>query len=115
MQLSRRANKFGVSEVFHDFLPHIRHLIPAIKPLPQGVIGTAVGIVKNEGFFSLYRGLGAVLGGVVPKMAIRFTSYEYYKRLLTDKDTMKISRNGTFLGETPFTTMIPHSENFIKI
>uniref|UniRef100_A0A093V6L8 Succinate/fumarate mitochondrial transporter n=1 Tax=Talaromyces marneffei PM1 TaxID=1077442 RepID=A0A093V6L8_TALMA len=78
MQLSRRANRFG--------------------PPPQGVVGTAVGIVRNEGFFGLYNGLGAVIGGIIPKMAIRFTSYEYYKRLLTDKDTMKISRNGTFLA-----------------
>jgi solute carrier family 25 citrate transporter 1 len=70
-----------------------------VKPPPQGVVVTAVGIVKNEGLFSLYRGLGAVLGGIIPKMAIRFTSYEYYKLLLTDKDTMKISRNGIFLGK----------------
>lgn len=86
----------------------IRHLTFVVKPRPQGVVGTAVGIVKNEGFFSLYRGLGAVLGGIVPKMAIRFTSYEYYKRLLTDKETMKISRNGTFLGEFHSLWPVPH-------
>ena len=31
-------------------------------------------------------------------MAIRFTSYEYYKQLLANKETLEISRKGTFLG-----------------
>lgn len=78
MQLARKAGQSGA--------------------VSQGIIGTAAGIVKNESFFSLYRGLGAVLGGIIPKMAIRFTSYEYYKQLLSDKETMEISRNGTFLA-----------------
>jgi solute carrier family 25 citrate transporter 1 len=47
----------------------------------------------------LYKGLGAVLGGIIPKMAIRFTSYEYYKQLLASKETMEVSRKGTFMGE----------------
>jgi hypothetical protein len=46
----------------------------------------------------LYKGLGAVLGGIIPKMAIRFTSYEYYKQLLANSQTGQISRKGTFLG-----------------
>ncbi|KAF3397365.1 hypothetical protein DPV78_007634 [Talaromyces pinophilus] len=41
-------------------------------------------------------------------MAIRFTSYEYYKRLLTDKDTMKVSRNGIFLGTPPSYSPLLH-------
>eukprot|EP00842_Homolaphlyctis_polyrhiza_P002149 jgi/Hompol1/2935/HPOL_003060-RA len=39
-------------------------------------------IVQKEGFLSLYKGLGPVVAGIVPKMAIRFTSFEYYKELL---------------------------------
>jgi hypothetical protein len=39
--------------------------------------------VKREGFLSLYKGLGAVITGIVPKMAIRFSSFEFYKGLLS--------------------------------
>lgn len=46
----------------------------------------------------LYKGLGAVLGGIIPKMAIRFTSYEWYKQLLANKETGQITSKATFLG-----------------
>ncbi|KAI8609491.1 mitochondrial carrier domain-containing protein [Chytriomyces sp. MP71] len=55
-------------------------------------------IVQKEGFFSLYKGLGAVLGGIIPKQAIRFSSFEYYKGLMADKATGKISSGGIFLA-----------------
>lgn len=55
--------------------------------------------MRRETALGLYKGLGAVLGGIIPKMAIRFTSYEYYKQLLANKETLEISRKGTFLGE----------------
>lgn len=55
--------------------------------------------MRRETALGLYKGLGAVLGGIIPKMAIRFTSYEYYKQLLASKETMEVSRKGTFLGE----------------
>lgn len=48
----------------------------------------------------LYKGLGAVLGGIIPKMAIRFTSYEWYKQLLANKETGAITSKSTFLGES---------------
>lgn len=44
-----------------------------------GPIGTAKRIIKREGFFALYKGLGAVYCGIIPKMAIRFLSFEQYK------------------------------------
>lgn len=53
--------------------------------------------MKRETFFGLYKGLGAVMSGIVPKMAIRFTSYEWYKQLLADKDGI-VSSKATFLG-----------------
>ncbi len=37
------------------------------------------------------------MSGIVPKMAIRFTSYEWYKQLLADKDGI-VSSRATFLG-----------------
>ena len=46
----------------------------------------------------LYKGLGAVLGGIIPKMAIRFTSYESYKQMLADKETGVVTSKATFLG-----------------
>jgi solute carrier family 25 citrate transporter 1 len=48
--------------------------------------------------------LGAVLTGIIPKMAIRFTSYEWYKQLLEDKTTGKVSGPGTFVGTLPAIT-----------
>ncbi|KAI9296390.1 mitochondrial carrier [Neoconidiobolus thromboides FSU 785] len=43
-------------------------------------------IVQKEGALALYKGLGAVVSGIVPKMAIRFSSFEYYKSVLANKE-----------------------------
>ena len=55
-------------------------------------------IVRRESPLALYKGLGAVMTGIVPKMAIRFTSYEWYKQLLADKSTGQVSGQATFFG-----------------
>ena len=52
---------------------------------------------KNIGFFGLYKGLGAVISGIVPKMAIRFSSFEYYKEALADSNG-KTSPLGVFMA-----------------
>lgn len=54
--------------------------------------------MKRETPLALYKGLGAVLAGIVPKMAIRFASFEAYKGWLADKETGKTSVSGIFLG-----------------
>ena len=54
--------------------------------------------MKRETPLALYKGLGAVVTGIVPKMAIRFTSYEWYKQLLASKDG-HVSGEATFFGE----------------
>lgn len=64
----------------------------------RGFIATGKDIVKKETAFGLYKGLGAVMTGIVPKMAIRFTSYEWYKQALAGPDGT-ISGKATFLGE----------------
>lgn len=46
---------------------------------PLGPIGTAKRIVQREGFLALYKGLTAVYTGIIPKMAIRFVSFEQYR------------------------------------
>lgn len=60
---------------------------------------TGIDIVRKETALGLYKGLGAVLGGIIPKMAIRFTSYESYKNMLADKETGHVTSKATFLGE----------------
>lgn len=53
---------------------------------PRGIIATGVHIVRRETPLALYKGLGAVLSGIVPKMATRFASFETYKAWMADKD-----------------------------
>ncbi|KAL8728001.1 MAG: hypothetical protein Q9166_005672 [cf. Caloplaca sp. 2 TL-2023] len=78
MQLSRRARAPGAKR--------------------RGFLTTGKDIVKRETPLGLYKGLGAVVTGIVPKMAIRFTSYEWYKQLLAEKSTGQISGRGTFFA-----------------
>ncbi|KAI2642737.1 mitochondrial carrier [Xylaria nigripes] len=78
MQLSRRARQPGAPK--------------------QGFIKTGAEIVRRETPLGLYKGLGAVVTGIVPKMAIRFTSFESYKQLLANKETGSISGSGTFIA-----------------
>jgi len=63
----------------------------------RGFIATGRNIVQRETVFGLYKGIGAVLTGIVPKMAIRFTSYEWYKQLLANKDGV-VTSQATFLA-----------------
>ncbi|KAK7203655.1 mitochondrial carrier domain-containing protein [Myxozyma melibiosi] len=63
-----------------------------------GFFGTASSIISHEGFFALYKGLGAVITGIVPKMAIRFSSFESFKGLLANKETGKTSATGIFFA-----------------
>ncbi len=63
----------------------------------RGFLQTGKDIVKRETAFGLYKGLGAVLTGIVPKMAIRFTAYEWYKQLLADENGV-VTSGKTFTG-----------------
>ncbi|KAI9318107.1 mitochondrial carrier domain-containing protein [Dichotomocladium elegans] len=60
-------------------------------------LGVGIRIAKNESFWALYKGLGAVIAGIVPKMAIRFSSFELYKGWLANEDGVT-SRTGIFLA-----------------
>ncbi|KAJ5760272.1 hypothetical protein N7520_007428 [Penicillium odoratum] len=77
MQLSRRARAPGTK--------------------PRGFAATGAEIVRKETAMGLYKGLGAVLGGIIPKMAIRFTSFQAYKDMLADKDG-NVTSKATFLA-----------------
>ncbi|KAF4119323.1 solute carrier family 25 (mitochondrial citrate transporter), member 1 [Geosmithia morbida] len=78
MQLSRRARQPGAPK--------------------RGFVKTGAQIIAKETPLGLYKGLGAVLTGIVPKMAIRFTSFESYKQLLSDKASGVVSGRSTFLA-----------------
>jgi len=78
MQLSRRARAPGAKR--------------------RGFLTTGREIVKRETPLGLYKGLGAVLTGIIPKMAIRFTSYDIYKQLLANKTTGEVSGQATFFA-----------------
>ena len=49
---------------------------------PTGAVGMARSIVAHEGIPSLYKGLTAVWSAVIPKMSIRFVSFEWYRNQL---------------------------------
>ncbi|TXT15556.1 hypothetical protein VHUM_00059 [Vanrija humicola] len=66
-----------------------------LKPL--GFFATGRQIVARETPLGLYKGLGAVVTGIVPKMAIRFASFELYKGWLADAEG-KISPGSTFVA-----------------
>jgi hypothetical protein len=77
----------------YDTIPNI-----GLQAPKRGFIKTGTEIVKRETALGLYKGLGAVITGIVPKMAIRFTSYEWYKQKLADQDGMVTSKS-TFMGK----------------
>ncbi len=62
---------------------------------PLGPFGTAKRIIQREGFMSLYKGLTAVWTGIIPKMAIRFVSFEQYRDVL-----------GGFFGASSYVTFV---------
>ncbi|KAI9504562.1 Mitochondrial succinate-fumarate transporter [Coemansia spiralis] len=68
------------------------------KEMPKSFVGVGHRIVQREGIMALYKGLGAVVTGIVPKMAIRFSSFELYKSWMAAPETGKISTSAVFLA-----------------
>ncbi|KAH8782674.1 succinate:fumarate antiporter [Diaporthe sp. PMI_573] len=63
-------------------LDTIKVRMQLLRNNPQGgFISTMGHIVRNEGLMGLYRGFDAVVLGIGPKMAIRFSSFEGFKHL----------------------------------
>ncbi|KAI9678943.1 MAG: Mitochondrial succinate-fumarate transporter [Trizodia sp. TS-e1964] len=71
---------------------------PSLQAKRRGFLTTGAEIIKRESPLALYKGLGAVTTGIVPKMAIRFTSFEWYKSLAANEETGVVSSTGTFLA-----------------
>ncbi|KAI4123608.1 MAG: hypothetical protein LQ341_007178, partial [Variospora aurantia] len=63
-----------------------------------GIKGIMLTTIRSEGARGLYRGLGIVLMGMIPKVAIRFSTFEMYQQLLADKTSGQISGPSTFAG-----------------
>eukprot|EP00986_Skeletonema_menzelii_P014177 scaffold9063_cov126-Skeletonema_menzelii.AAC.1 len=69
-----------------------------------GPFGTARRIIQREGPMALYKGLTAVYTGIVPKMAIRFVSFEYYRDVLggwNNRFNLPSSSSSTAAGTIP--------------
>ncbi|KAG5190418.1 mitochondrial carrier domain-containing protein [Tribonema minus] len=78
-----------------------------------GPITTAQRIIKNEGFFSLYKGLTAVMAGIVPKMAVRFSSFDLFKTwlgCLDGKDKKRVFLAGLGSGVTEAVMVVTPAE-----
>lgn len=65
---------------------------------PRGFFATGMHIIRRETPLGLYKGLGAVVAGIVPKMAIRFMSFEQYKLMFANKQTGATGPQGVFFG-----------------
>lgn len=64
----------------------------------KGFFAVGREIVRRETPLGLYKGLGAVITGIVPKMAIRFSSFEFYKSLAAkNPETGRIAPTAVFL------------------
>lgn len=73
--------------------------VPGGKPPPFTGIGSGlVYTVRTTGFLSLYNGLAPVLLFSVPKAGIRFGANTYFKNMLRDKETGKVSMGNAFLA-----------------
>ncbi|KAJ3056783.1 hypothetical protein HK097_004047 [Rhizophlyctis rosea] len=99
VRLQLRGERMGAKKVT-SVAGHVANGVAAevAKPKRQTFINVGVQIVQKEGFLSLYKGLGAVVSGIVPKMAIRFSSFEYFKEQMADKKTGQVSAMGNFVA-----------------
>lgn len=98
MQLSRKAQRSATVSAFYHIKDKNRFTHTHNQGRNLSFLGVGARIVKNESFWALYKGLGAVTAGIVPKMAIRFSSFEMYKGALADENGIT-SRTGIFFGK----------------
>ncbi|KAJ4387348.1 Mitochondrial succinate-fumarate transporter [Gnomoniopsis smithogilvyi] len=66
------------------------------KKVPTGIVSAAHAICK-ESPTALYRGLSPVVSGIVPKLAVRFTSFDLYSGLFRSPGEDKLSFSKLFL------------------
>lgn len=82
-----KAVAMNIRRVFSSIAPTYQPGTVTATAPPQhqvlGPVGTARNIIRSEGFAALYKGLTAVWTGIVPKMSIRFLSFEWYRERLS--------------------------------
>ena len=111
LQLQTRLKNASTSARVMEVPMQTGQGIQAKIPIQRRTSGTAnlgpfsmgLSIVRNEGYLALYKGLGAVVTAIVPKMAIRFTSFEYFKSLFqkSDNHLQPYSQGKIFIGKSP--------------
>jgi solute carrier family 25 citrate transporter 1 len=67
------------------------------NPRYKGPIDVVKQTLSEKGFTGLYRGLPPLLFGSVPKSAVRFGAYEFFKGQLVDENG-KLSQQRTLLA-----------------
>jgi solute carrier family 25 citrate transporter 1 len=67
------------------------------NPRYKGPLDVVKQTLHEKGFFGLYRGLPPLLYGSVPKSAVRFGAYEFFKGRLVDENG-KLSQQRTLLA-----------------
>ena len=77
--------------------------MPQPQKPKQGMLKT-IAAISRQSPLAFYKGFGPVFTGIIPKMGIRFTSFEAYKSMLAktslaDPDKSGgLSDRGTFVG-----------------
>jgi solute carrier family 25 citrate transporter 1 len=69
----------------------------SLQPRYKGPLDVVRVTLAEKGFFGLYRGLPPLLLGSVPKSAVRFGAYEFFRSRLANADG-KLSQTGTLMA-----------------
>jgi solute carrier family 25 citrate transporter 1 len=69
----------------------------SLQPRYKGPLDVVRVTLAEKGFFGLYRGLPPLLLGSVPKSAVRFGAYEFFRSRLANADG-KLSQSGTLMA-----------------
>ncbi len=67
------------------------------NPRFKGPLDVVRQTIAEKGFFGLYRGLPPLLYGSIPKSAVRFGAYEFFRSRLVDENG-KLSQQRTLLA-----------------
>ena len=75
----------------------------------KGIISYGRYMVQNEGFLSLYKGLGPTLVGVTPSRAIYFAFYSKIKDLLNKSGKLKPDSSPVHMISAAFASFVNHT------
>lgn len=76
----------------------------------NGIFHALGSVVKTEGVFALYKGIGTTLAGIIPYNAINFTTYDTVKHLLEPSGKLSSIQSlwcGAFSGSVAATATYP--------